>query len=139
MDVWYPITNAEKVAKRNECGNECINLASLWVQIWGAPFDMVSPQVASEVGGKLDIVEEAERSRQDDKKFLFMRVHVALPITKPIWCGGFIEGSDGERTWVNFKYERLPLFCHFCGLLGHGLRHCASHFAMEKNNGAVEY
>lgn len=45
---------------------------------------MVSPQVASEVGGKLDIVEEAERSRQDDKKFLFTRVHVALPITKPI-------------------------------------------------------
>lgn len=70
--------------KGMNAGNECINLASLWVQIWGAPFDMVSPQVASEVGGKLGIVEEAERSRQDDKKFLFMRVHVALPITKPI-------------------------------------------------------
>lgn len=68
--------------KGMNAGKECMDLASLWVQIWGAPFDMVSPQVASEVGGKLGIVEEAERSRQDDQNF-FMRVRVALPITKP--------------------------------------------------------
>jgi len=34
--------------------------AFLWIQICGAPFDMVSPQVTMEVGGCLDIVEEVE-------------------------------------------------------------------------------
>nr|XP_023871699.1 uncharacterized protein LOC111984314 [Quercus suber] len=34
--------------------------ASLWIQIWGAPFDMVSPQVAREVGNRLGRVEEVE-------------------------------------------------------------------------------
>uniref|UniRef100_A0A7N2LZ86 Zinc knuckle CX2CX4HX4C domain-containing protein n=1 Tax=Quercus lobata TaxID=97700 RepID=A0A7N2LZ86_QUELO len=68
-----------------------------------------------------------------------MRVRVALPITKPLCRGGYIVGTDGERTWVKFKYERLPMFCHCCGLLGHDLRHCASHFAEEKKGGDVEY
>lgn len=41
--------------------------------------------------------------------------------------------------WVKFKYERLPMFCHCCGLLGHDFRHCASHFAEEKKGGDDEY
>ena len=69
--------------------------ASLWIQIWGAPFDMVSPQVAKEVGSRLGIVEEVEwKQRHDDPNF-FMRVKVALPIGKPLRRGSFIAGSDG--------------------------------------------
>ena len=79
--------------------------ASLWIQISSAPFDMVSPQVAKEVGSHLGIVEEVEwKQRRDDPNF-FMRVKVVLPIGKPLWRGSFIAGSDGIRTWVSFKYE----------------------------------
>ena len=53
--------------------------------------------------------------------------------------GRDIANSSGKRTWVNFKYERLPIFCFFCGLLGHDVRHCANHFAVEKNGGEVDY
>ena len=69
----------------------------------------------------------------------FLRVRVALPILNPLRRGGFIVDSDEVCTWVKFKYERLPFFCHFCGLLGHDLRHYTSHYAMEKNGGDVEY
>ena len=41
-------------------GNIKMVTVSLWVQIWGAPFDMISPQVAKEVGGCLGVVEEVE-------------------------------------------------------------------------------
>ena len=68
-----------------------------------------------------------------------MRVRVALPISKPIRRGGFIAASDGAKTWVSFKYERLPIFCHYCGILGHDLRHCAAHYAMEKKGDRIEY
>ena len=61
-----------------------------------------------------------------------MRVKVAIPISKLVRRGGFLAGSNGRKTWVSFKYERLPMFCHHCGLLGHDLKHCASYFAATK-------
>lgn len=78
------------------------------------------------------------KKRKDDVNF-FMRVRVALPISKPLRRGGFIAGTDGERYWVNFKFERLPIFCHYCGVLGHDLKYYAAHYAVEKNGGRIEY
>ena len=31
------------------------------------------------------------------------------------------------------------MFCHYCGILGHNLKHYASHYAAEKNGGSMEY
>ena len=107
---------------------------SLWVQIWGAPFDMVSPKVVAEVGRRLGVVEEVERKQKQELQNLFIRVKVALPIQR----GGFIVGSEGGYTWVTYRYERLPMFCHYCGLLGHDVCHCTGFFAASKNGGEVD-
>ena len=53
---------------------------SLWVQIWGAPFDMFSPTVAMEVGSKMGVVEEVEKRPKQEAQSLFMRVKVTLPV-----------------------------------------------------------
>ncbi|XP_030959254.1 uncharacterized protein LOC115981231 [Quercus lobata] len=111
--------------------------ASFWVQIWGAPFDMVSPKVAKEIGSRLGVVEEVEKRLKHDTPGMFMRVKAALPISKPLRRGVFVAGSNGQRTWVSFRYERLALFCHHCGLLGHDLKHCAPHFAITKGGREV--
>ena len=71
--------------------------ATLWVQIWGVPLDMFTPQVAKEVGNRLGAVEEVEQRRGQDELHNFMRVRVALPISEPVRKGSFIAGSDGER------------------------------------------
>ena len=118
-------------------GNIRLELASLWIQIWDAPFDMVSARVAREVGSRLGEVEEVQWKKRKDDISMFMRVRVALPISKPIRKGGFIVGSDGVKTWVSFKYERLPIFCHYYGILGHDLRHYAAHYAMEKKGDRI--
>lgn len=100
---------------------------------------MVSACVAMEVGGRLGEVVEVEKRREQDDPSYFMRVKVALPVSKPLRRGGFLAGSDGKRSWVTFKYERLPMFCHYCGLLGHDLRHCECHFKLSKSGVEVEY
>ena len=120
-------------------GNIRMDKASLWVQIWGVPFDLISHRVAKEVRNRLGDIEEVEERKGKDDANFFLRVQVALPITKPIRRGGFIASSDGERHWVQFKYERLPLFCHFYGMLGHDLKHCTVHYAAEKQGGSVKY
>ena len=40
--------------------NVVLKHASLWVQIGGVPFNMVSPKVAREVGNKMGMVEDVE-------------------------------------------------------------------------------
>ncbi|KAK7835681.1 uncharacterized protein CFP56_023287 [Quercus suber] len=120
-------------------GNIRMETATLWVQIWGAPLDMFSSQVAKKVGSRLGVVKEVEQRRRQDELNYFMRVRVALPISKPIRRGSFIAGSDGERHWVMFKYQRLPLFYYYCGMLGHDVKNCAAHFAVTKNGGTAEY
>ncbi|XP_023880219.1 uncharacterized protein LOC111992570 [Quercus suber] len=124
--------------KGMNASNAKIDHASLWVQIWRVLFDMSSPQVAALVGSKLGVLEEVEkRSRQDDQNY-FMRVRVGLPISKPLRRGAYLAGWEGERVWVTFKYERLPLFCHFCGFLGHDIRHCVGYFTAKKREDSVQ-
>ena len=31
------------------------------------------------------------------------------------------------------------MFCYYCGILEHDLRHCASHYAVEKQGVGVDY
>ena len=62
------------------------------------------------MGSQLGEVEEVEWKKRKDDICMFMRVRVALPISKPIQQGGFIARSDSVKMWVSFKYERLPIF-----------------------------
>lgn len=78
-------------------------------------------------------MEEVERRQRQDQQNLFMRVKVAIPISKPLPLGGYLAGSDGEKVWTTFKYERLPMFCHHSGLLGNDIKHCVKYFALTKN------
>lgn len=106
--------------------NVVLEHASIWIQIWSVPFDMMAPSVVMEIGNKMGVVEDVERRQRTDDQNLFLWVRVALPISKPLRRGGFQMGSDGKRHWVDYKYERLPVFCHFCGALGHDIRHSSA-------------
>ena len=111
----------------------------MWIQIWGVPFELMASKVAMEIGNKMGVVEDVEQRRRSEEQNLFLRVRVALPISKPIRRGGFLMGLDGNRHWVDYKYERLPVFCHFCGILGHDLRHCPAHYEESKRSTTLEY
>ena len=47
--------------------NVVLEHASLWVQIWGVPFDMMSLKVAVEIGNNMGEVEDVERRRRTDE------------------------------------------------------------------------
>ena len=125
----WTFDNQVLILRRWEVGMTARNVkfetVSMWVQIWGAPLDMICPQVALE-----------QRNKQDMQN-LFMRVKVAIPIVKPIRRGAYLSDSAGQRTWTTFKYERLSMHCHYCGMLGHDLKHCASYFVATKQGEQV--
>lgn len=96
---------------------------------------MVCSQVTEKVGQRSGRIVEVERRRGHILQNL--RVKVAIPLEKPLRRGGYLLDSGGQRVWVKFRYERLPMHCHFCGMFGHDLKHCASYSACTKTGEVV--
>lgn len=57
-----------------------------------------------------------------------MRIRVRIDIRKPIKRRMKIKKAGEEGMWANFKYERLPRFCFFCGIIGHCDKFCEKFF-----------
>ncbi|XP_050248723.1 uncharacterized protein LOC126695976 [Quercus robur] len=54
----------------------------------------------------------------------FMRIRVNIPLDKPLRQCGVMASPEGEKFQVYFSYERLPVFCFLCGVMGHDDRRC---------------
>ncbi|CAL1394534.1 unnamed protein product [Linum trigynum] len=52
-----------------------------------------------------------------------MRLRVKIDVSKPLQRGVLLE-NKGEKTWHRMTYEKLPVFCYNCGLLGNPQRVC---------------
>ncbi|XP_074313724.1 uncharacterized protein LOC141648916 [Silene latifolia] len=55
-----------------------------------------------------------------------VRIQVLHNIRKPLQPSVEIRLADGKINFFDVKYERLPLYCYGCGVLGHGLKDCDS-------------
>ena len=53
-----------------------------------------------------------------------MRLRVGLDVTLPLCRGRVVSLEEGKKTWITFKYERLPNICYWCGRLDHNDRDC---------------
>lgn len=96
--------------------------STFWVQIQNLPFSLMTIEAAISLGETMGVVskpkDEAEMRGQ------FMRVRVAVDVTKPLCCGRTITWDQGRDRWVYFLYERLPNLCYWCGLLSHDDKGC---------------
>uniref|UniRef100_A0A2N9GDF4 Reverse transcriptase domain-containing protein n=1 Tax=Fagus sylvatica TaxID=28930 RepID=A0A2N9GDF4_FAGSY len=98
--------------------------ASFWVQIHNLPVRRMNHETASALGGTLGVVEKVVESEEERGREGCMRVRVKVDISKPLCRGRKARLLAGKETWIAFKYERLPNFCYWCGLLTHGDREC---------------
>ena len=100
-------------------GNVKFQRSLFWIRVFNISIKSmnttVGNHIAKEIGTPLFI--DAPKSGLAWGPFLHMRVDI--DITKPLMRGKMVHIEDMEEGLIYFKYERLPIFCYHCGILGH--------------------
>lgn len=60
-----------------------------------------------------------------NKEGRHIKLLIYLDVTKPLVRGTKLQHRQCE-TWIHFKYEQLPLFCYYCGCVGHSEKGCSN-------------
>ena len=116
------------VVRRREKGMTAQNITfpvvSLWVQVWGVPFELFNEEAVRDIGGGIGIVIVVDDKPFSLEQARFLRIRVEIPLTQPLRQDGPVVNLEGECSWVLFKYERIVGLCFSCGRFGHEKKAC---------------
>ncbi|XP_030963782.1 uncharacterized protein LOC115984941 [Quercus lobata] len=94
------------------------NKIAFWVQVHNIPIRYMNMAAAEKICEVLgEVVRGLESSVNERGNFI--RVRVMMDVSVPISRGRVVTLEKGEQVWVNFKYERLPNICYWCGSFEH--------------------
>lgn len=62
-----------------------------------------------------------------------INVQVEIELAKPLLRGTKLK-SKQRKTCIEFKYEQLPIFCYYCGRMGHNEQMCSIRKRDVENN-----
>ncbi|KAF4363980.1 hypothetical protein F8388_000563 [Cannabis sativa] len=97
----------------------------IWIQIHNLPRDYFSVENGKLLGGKAGKVIKVELDEGNPASWSkFLKILIELNVNLPLFSGCFFELESGGHSWIQFKYERLGIFCYNCGILGHQRRGC---------------
>jgi hypothetical protein len=85
---------------------------SFWIQIHNLPVRRMTEDSAVVIGKTLGQVERVADKDDERGGENCMRVRVRLDVTTPLCRGRMIKMEEGKKSWVAFRYERLPNFCY---------------------------
>jgi hypothetical protein len=109
-----------------------LNHLDIWVQVHQLPFGLNQPRVGNGIGKYLgELIEFDSRNTHHSS---YMRLKVRIDVTVPLKQEWQIRVNDGSYATMQFKYEKLGVFCYLCGLLGHTDKTCPNRFEMEEDN-----
>ncbi|KAL2892758.1 hypothetical protein RDABS01_008667 [Bienertia sinuspersici] len=101
-----------------------LNYLPMWVRVYNLPFkgrlNLTNVEnVAKKVG--IFIKMDKSGSMGIDKS---IRVRVNVDVRKPLIQKVKIKMRGGMEDYFDVKYEKPPLFCFYCGKIGHGTKDC---------------
>ncbi|KAL5747085.1 hypothetical protein ACOSQ2_024382 [Xanthoceras sorbifolium] len=101
------------------------SLTPLWIQMHNLPLACMSKEAGIFLGNFVGSVEEVDTGSSGSYMGKYLRVRVEVDITKALRRGiRVLMGDPKEEVVVVLRYERLPNFCYFCGIIGHLVCDC---------------
>ncbi|XP_057796794.1 uncharacterized protein LOC131012808 [Salvia miltiorrhiza] len=110
-----------------------------WVQIHDLPAGCLTEGVGRALGNFIGTFQEYDSTNSSGVWRQYMRVRVGINVTEPLKRFKKIKNKDGSSFQVNFKYERLNIFCFLCGRLGHSESFCELRFNLDVNEVGREW
>ncbi|KAK6144775.1 hypothetical protein DH2020_021595 [Rehmannia glutinosa] len=104
----------------------------IWVQVYDLPFGFMTEKVGESIGNFIGSYVEADQHSFSGVWQNYMRIRVAFDVRTPLKRRMKLKKAGGDWLWINLKYERLPTFCFYCGLIGHSDKFCANLFNCSK-------
>lgn len=102
-----------------------IHILPIWVRIFDLPVPMLNATAGREVGellGPVRMVHTDNRGKAWDN---FLHVRIEHDIYRPIESVVRIQDKMGRNfKRYDVKYERIPRFCFYCGIVGHCYSSC---------------
>ncbi|MBA0712943.1 hypothetical protein Golax_012011, partial [Gossypium laxum] len=104
-------------------------MAPFWVQIHDVPIGLFSKKLAVQLGNFVGEFIEYDVSNLGKENRNYMQVRVRIDVRRPLKRRKQILFC-GNCTYVRFRYERLPIFCFYCGRSGHNDSFCEAYMAL---------
>ncbi|XP_074290614.1 uncharacterized protein LOC141617329 [Silene latifolia] len=96
----------------------------IWARVYDLPISGRSSQTnARRIGDMLGSFVAAEYGPNVELDRA-IRIRVLHDVREPLKAGVPISMKAGRVVTFDVKYERLPLFCYGCGVIGHGEKDC---------------
>ncbi|KAK1605456.1 hypothetical protein QYE76_029129 [Lolium multiflorum] len=106
----------------------------LWVRIYGLPFSLMNSERGGALAGMIDNVEKVEVDEKGRAWGEYLRVRIDVDITEPFMRWVAVDSpSMSAPLFYEVKYEKLPMYCFSCGLLGHSSLLCPTPASRDEN------
>jgi hypothetical protein len=113
--------------------------ADFWVQVHDLPVGLMAEKVGRKLANYIGSFVEYDKNNKSSFWRQYMRIRVRVDIRKPLKKNAKVKNQGGEWCTVNFKYEKLDVFCFVCRIIGHGKNRCEVRFAMENDDRTSEW
>ncbi|XP_050253663.1 uncharacterized protein LOC126699735 [Quercus robur] len=95
-----------------------------WIQIHNLPLSRINKVNATDIGNTIGRVVQVDASPSGECRGRCIRVRILIDIEQPLCRGRYVDLDGSDPHWISFQYERLPIFCYWCGCLNHDERDC---------------
>lgn len=90
-----------------------------WVQVHNIPIGFMTEVVGRHLGNYIGEFVEYDSSNNSSIWGNYMRIRVKVDVRLPLKKERKVRTVGGDWCVVNFKFEKLGIFCFACGCLGH--------------------
>jgi hypothetical protein len=110
-----------------------------WVQVHNLPAGFMVEKVGRGLANYIGSFVEYDKNNNNSFWRKYMRIRVRVDVRRPLKKCQKVKSQNGDWCIVNFKYEKLGVFCFVCGIMGHAENKCEVRFSMERDDGIREW